>query len=188
MLEFQVTYKPTFCSEWPKIRVLNNDKVIDDLVCDGDHFTFKLIPEPKNNLKLHWYNKKESHTECIDGKIVADQTFEFTNLRIDNIQVESWMMTDGCYYPAYFKGFIDSHQRSRVNTSLPEKLDSQLIWHFPGVFEFATFTDPFWDWYFDVKQEREVIKFLEKDPDKTHKFRGSLDLCEDITSKIKELL
>ena len=50
------------------------------------------------------------------------------------------------------------------------------------------FENNFWDWYFRVKQDKEVIKFLDKDPDRIHKFRGSLDPCEDVVAKIKELI
>ena len=48
--------------------------------------------------------------------------------------------------------------------------------------------DDFWDWYFKEKQNKEVIKFLDKDPDRIHKFRGSLDPCEDLVTKIKQLI
>ena len=67
-------------------------------------------------------------------------------------------------------------------------MKSQLIWHFPGCFTLPKFVDDFWDWYFKEKQNKEVIKFLDKDPDRIHKFRGSLDPCEDLVTKIKQLI
>ena len=38
------------------------------------------------------------------------------------------------------------------------------------------------------KQDKEVIKFLDKDPERINKFRGSLDPCFDLVGKIKELI
>ena len=68
------------------------------------------------------------------------------------------------------------------------KLKSQLIWHFPGVFSFPIFPKNFWDWYYEQKQSKEVIKFLDKDPERITKFRGSLDPCTELVQKIKELI
>ena len=97
-------------------------------------------------------------------------------------------MTEGTYEPRYFKGFIKQCKEQRINYPLVKRLKSQLIWHFPGQFIFLEFYKDFWDWYFNEKQDKEVIKFLDKDPERINKFRGSLDPCSDLVGKIKELI
>jgi hypothetical protein len=49
-------------------------------------------------------------------------------------------------------------------------------------------TGDFWDWYFKEKNEREVINFMDNDPDRIWKFRGSLDPCTDIVTNIKKIM
>lgn len=184
MLNFQITYKSSFCYEWPKINIYNNNILIKEVECDKNQFTFNFIPQEKNNLIFHWFNKIEKHTKFNNEKIIQDQTFELVNLRVDNIQVESWLLTDCYYEPNYFRGFINQNK----DINLEKKLQSQLIWHFPGKFVFQEFPKDFWNFYFYKKQDKEIIKFLDKDPDRIHKFRGSLDPCKNLVKKIKELI
>lgn len=188
MLDFQITYKSSFCYEWPKIKVYNNDIFLKKVECDNNQFTFSFVPQEKNNLIFEWFNKTEKHTKVENGKIVQDQSFELINLRVDNIQVESWLLTDSYYEPKYFRGFINQQQTLRKNFPLEKTIKSQTIWHFPGRFVFSEFPKNFWDFYFQKKQNKEVINFLKKDPDRIHKFRGSLDPCSDIVTKIKKFL
>ena len=187
-VKFEITYRSTFSIDWPKLYIVQNNKIIDKQVCDGNKFSFDLKPEENNLLELNWYNKTERHTVVDKDVITQDQTFALLNIRVDNIQIENWFMTEGIYHPRYFKGFIRQQQEKRINAPLEKKIKSQLIWHFPGTFTFLEFPKNFWDWYFNLKQDKEVIKFLEKDPDRIHKFRGSLDPCEDLVKKIKQLI
>jgi len=186
MIKFQITYKSSFCYQWPKIKIYNNGNFIKEVECNNEKFEFTFVPAEKNNLVLDWFNKSEKHTKIQNGKIVEDQSIEILNLRIDDIQVESWMLTDTHYEPRYFRGFIKQHQDK--NIVLETKLKSQLIWHFPGKFVFQEFPQNFWDFYFQKKQDKEVINFLDKDPDRIHKFRGSLDPCLDIVLQLKKLI
>lgn len=188
MIEFEFTYKATCSLDWPKLNLLHNDTFIEKIECNKDKFTWPIDPQDKNVLKLDWVNKTEQHTIMQNGKITQDQTFELLNIRVDGIQIENWFMTEGVYSPRYFKGFLQQHKDARKNQPLSSEIKSQLIWHFPGTFTFMEFENDFWDWYFRVKQDKEVIKFLDKDPDRIHKFRGSLDPCEDVVAKIKELI
>tara|TARA_A100001515_G_C4479915_1_gene179714 strand:- start:5 stop:571 length:567 start_codon:yes stop_codon:yes gene_type:complete len=188
MIEFEFTYKATCSLDWPKLNLLHNDTFIEKIECNKDKFTWHIEPQDKNVLKLDWVNKTEQHTIMQNGKITQDQTFELLNIRVDGIQIENWFMTEGVYSPRYFKGFLQQHKDARKNQPLSSEIKSQLIWHFPGTFTFMEFENDFWDWYFRVKQDKEVIKFLDKDPDRIHKFRGSLDPCEDVVAKIKELI
>ena len=188
MIKFEITYKSTFSIDWPKIYIVQNNKIIHNEECNGEKFTFNLEPQNDNLLEINWYNKTERHTVVDKGVIKQDQTFTLENVRVDNIQIENWFMTEGHYQPRYFKGFLEQQQAKRINALLETKIKCQLIWHFPGVFTFLKFPKNFWDWYFELKQNKEVIKFLEKDPDRVNKFRGSLDPCEDLVQKIKELI
>ena len=133
-------------------------------------------------MKINYFNKKEKHTAHKDGVILQDQYLNLNFIRIDDILIEPWVLTDGYYEPEYFPGYLKCIHKPDT------KLKSQLIWHFPGNFCFPTFTKNFWDWYFEQKQKKEVIKFLDKDPERITKFRGSLDPCTDLVQKIKELI
>tara|TARA_Y100001937_G_scaffold128767_1_gene207767 strand:- start:4803 stop:5369 length:567 start_codon:yes stop_codon:yes gene_type:complete len=188
MLKFEITYKSSFCGEWPKIEIKNNNHLIAEVECDDRQFLFDIDPQNTNHLTFEWFNKSQKHTRTNNGKIVEDQTFELCNIRIDGIQIEEWFWTDGFYQPRYFDGFLQQYKDQRRNEILPTEIKSQLIWHFPGIFKFTAFPLDFWDWYFNIKQEREVIKFLDKDPDRIHKFRGSLDPCNELVGKIKNFL
>jgi|TARA_B110000977_G_scaffold159595_1_gene203583 hypothetical protein len=188
MLEFEITYKSSFCKEWPKLRIYNKNNLIKEVECSGDKFGFSFDPSDKNILIFDWYNKTEKHTKSTNGKITEDQTLELLNIRVDGIQIENWVMTDSHYEPRYFKGFVKQHQEQRLNHPLEKTLKSQLVWHFPGKFMLAEFTGDFWDWYFVKKQNKEVIKFLDKDPDRINKFRGSLDPCTELVANIKKII
>jgi hypothetical protein len=188
MLKFEVTYRSSFCVEWPRLIIENNTKAISDITCDSTKFIFKLPVEDTNTLRFKWVNKTEKHTKVQNGLIMQDQVFEMTNIRVDDIQIESWFWTNGWYEPNYFTGFIRDHQNQRKNVPIPKKLKSQLIWHFPGVFTFPDFPLDFWDWYFIQKQGNEQIKFLDKDPERINKFRGSLDPCLDVVQKLRQYI
>ena len=188
MLEFEITYKSSFCKEWPKLRIYNKNNLIKEVECSGDKFGFSFDPSHKNILIFDWYNKTEKHTKSTNGKITEDQTLELLNIRVDGIQIENWVMTGSHYEPRYFKGFVKQHQEQRLNHPLEKTLKSQLVWHFPGKFMLAEFTGDFWDWYFVKKQNKEVIKFLDKDPDRINKFRGSLDPCTELVANIKKII
>jgi hypothetical protein len=188
MLKFEITYKSSFCVQWPRIQALHNGVIKKDILCDQSKFLFEIEPQDNNNLTLQWVNKSEKHTKTYGGKIVQDQTFELLNIRIDGMQIEEWFWTDTYYTPRYFHGFLKQYKEQRRNEHLAEKIKSQLVWHFPGTFTFTPFPLDFWGWYFKLKQDKEVIKFLDKDPDRVHKFRGSLDPCFDLVNDINKFL
>ena len=137
---------------------------------------------------IHWYNKKQRHTKATEGKIIQDQTFNMGLLRVDGILLENWFFTDGYYEPQYFKGYVEAHKQSRTNTPLETRLPSQNIWHFPGVYYFKEWKGDFWNWYYDTKIGKEVVKFTDKDPERIAKYRGTLDPCTDLVAKLKELI
>ena len=133
-------------------------------------------------LKLVFGDKTENDTVVdSDGNIVADTEFRILNIRCNQIKLEPWILTDFVYYPDYFEGYLQQFPDSSLTITSPYQFN------FPGTIEF-NWVPNFWDWYFEEKNKREVISFLEKDPDRVWKFRGSLDPCEDLVEKIKELI
>lgn len=132
-------------------------------------------------LKLY-FSKSENDT-VIDsgGNIVADTEFRILNIRCDKIKLERWITTDLIYCPDYFQGYLSQFPDA------PAVINSPYQFNFPGSIS-LTWSANFWDWYFEEKNKREVISFLEKDPDRVWKFRGSLDPCDDLVVKIKDLI
>jgi len=188
MIEFEINYKATNCIEWPKLKVLHNGHQLLDTVCDNDKFNFSVEEERVNELEFFWYNKTQKHTKYADGNILEDQTFHLGIIRVDNVLIEDWFFTDGYYKPNYFKGFVEMHRKSRTNFPLEEKLPSQNIWHFPGTYYFKHWDGNFWDWYYDTKIKKEVVKFVDKDPERIAKYRGTLDPCTDLVRKLRDLI
>lgn len=177
---------PHFCGQWPVIKVILNNKEINtfQVTEENPNITVNLKLEEQNNLKINYFNKKEKHTAYKDGAILQDQYLSLDCIRIDDILVETWLLTEGYYEPDYFPGYLKSTHNQKLDT----KLKSQLIWHFPGTFSFPTFTKNFWDWYYVNKIQKEVVKFTDKDPERIFKYRGSLDPCTEIVKKLKELI
>lgn len=142
----------------------------------------KFIIQDLGQLKLVFGGKTENDTVVdSDGNIVADTEFRIINIRCNQIKLEPWILTDFVYYPDYFEGYLQQFPDSPITITSPYQFN------FPGTIEF-NWVPNFWDWYFEEKNKREVISFLEKDPDRVWKFRGSLDPCEDLVEKIKELI
>jgi hypothetical protein len=142
----------------------------------------KFIIQDLGQLKLVFGGKTENDTVIdSDGNIVADTEFRILNIRCNQIKLEPWILTDFVYYPDYFSGYLQQFPDSPITITSPYQ------YNFPGTIEF-NWVSNFWDWYFEEKNKREVIGFLEKDPDRVWKFRGSLDPCEDLVEKIKELI
>lgn len=188
MVNFEINYKATYCVEWPKIKVIHNGREIMDVDCNNNSFSFDIDQQQQNKLELFWYNKTQRHTQSSNGKIIKDQIFELGIVRVDGILIEDWFTTDGYYKPNYFKGYLEQHKNNRTNFPLEEKLPSQNIWHFPGTYYFKEWTGNWWDWYYETKIPKEVVKFTDKDPERIAKYRGTLDPCTDLVDKLKELI
>ena len=183
---------PYFCAQWPTIKVVLNEKEISicEITEENSSATVYLELSEQHNLKINYFNKKEEHTIHKDGVILQDQYLNLNFIRIDDILVEPWVLTDGHYTPKYFNGYLTQVNELGIPMYyiVEKEIKSQLIWNFPGVFSFPEFPRNFWDWYYEQKQSKEVIKFLDKDPERIDKFRGSLDPCTDLVQKIKELV
>ncbi len=143
---------------------------------------FSVESPDSGSLILNFFNKQESDT-IVDaqGQIIRDSEFRFESVWCEDIKLEPWFLTDAVYRPRYFGGFL-----SQVG-SAPAEITSPYQFNFPGTISW-NWHNNFWNWYFVQKNQREVIHFLDQDPDRVWKFRGSLDPCEDLVKKIKSLL
>lgn len=165
----------------PEIKVITSPeektlKFVDgESFIDFDNFDY-------SGLKLDFFSKTEFDTILDDkGNIVEDTEFRIADIWANGIKLEKWFLHDAVYKPKYFKGFLEKFPDADLEIKSPYQFN------FPGTIEWNWQGD-FWDWYFEEKNNREVINFLDKDQDRVWKFKGSLDPCEDIIEKLKELL
>lgn len=187
-LKFTCDFNSTFSVEWPKIKIIHNDKTINDIVCDSPQITFYIEPKKTNNVQIYYYNKRQNHTIIEDGKIKQDQSLELANIRVDDILLEKWFINDGHYRPFYFPKYIQQLRDKRINQSPPEILPSQRIWHFPGKFQLPVFGDDFFDWYFASYRDKEIDLGSHVDPNREMKFRGSLDPCTELADSLRKYI
>ena len=187
-LKFTCDFNSTFSVEWPKIKIIHNQKVIKTHVCDKNMCEFFIVPQKINLIEIHYFNKTEKHTIVRQGKILSDQSLELKSVYVDDVLLDNWFITNGLYYPEYFKGFLKDHAKQRINEPLPVKIKSQKIWHFPGKFKFESFSKNFYDWYFNKMNNYVEINFMDKDPLRVDKFKGSLDPHKDIVDELKKYL
>lgn len=132
-------------------------------------------------LEINFFNKAENDTIVEHGIITSDSEFKILKVWVDGIVTELWFLNQMCYRPQYFQGFLDQFPDS------PKEVVAPFKFNFPGTIRWE-WEGSFWDWYFNEHSKREVIHFLDKDPDRVWKFKGSLDDCQDIIHKIKNVL
>ena len=176
----------TYSDEWPELEVfVNGDSCGRQKVEDLAELDFEIrLDRPSNTVEIHYVNKQEHHTKVEDGQVVADQCVELLKIRVDDILCHGWMLTTGVYYPRYFQGFRDS------NPDAPSHLRSQLIWHFPGVFQLMALParDQFWDWYCQQRREVHMRSFQGKSLQRQENYVGSLDPLTDLVDEIKAII
>lgn len=161
----------------PRIRIGTTDIIIPEGIND-----ISFEHPDSGELLVDFYNKTENDTIVSDdGTIIKDTEFRITDIWCDDILLERWVLNDAIYYPRYFNGFLKNFPDAPLGISSPYQFN------FPGLIKW-TWDPLFWDWYFYEKTNREVIHHLDKDPDRVWKFRGSLDKCDDLVDKIKNLL
>lgn len=182
MINFEFLVHATQGATPAKIQVLtaNPGPSIVELV-EGTQI-ISINVEDAGSLLLDFFSKTESDT-VVDGQgnIERDTGFRIETIWCDGIRLETWFNHSCEYTPRYFEGFMSQFPDSPATIVAPYQFN------FPGNFQW-TWTGDFWEWYFIEKNNREVINFLDKDPDRVWKFRGSLDPCEDVVAKLKELL
>lgn len=138
------------------------------------------VPEDVTCLNI-WYHKIEQETVVENGQIVLDQHLQLHRIWVDDVLMEPWFVTEGCYYPQYFAGIAQKFP------DWPRELPSQLIWHFPGCYKIYLAT-PFWPWY--GTQRRKFCKPLhtDKDTERWENWSGSHRAHEDLVQEIYRLL
>lgn len=161
----------------PQIKV-NNQIITIPAGCN----LIQLPAQSQNTLTVDFFSKTESDTVVgKQGNIIADTEWRISTIWCDDVKLESWFRNDAVYRPVYFKGFLAQ------NPLAPLEILSPYQFNFPGVISWQ-WTNDFWEWYFHEKNNREVINFLDKDPDRVWKFRGSTESCDDLVVKIKNIL
>jgi hypothetical protein len=186
-MKITVIAKGTKSTEWPRMRVLVNGESYGDFeVVDHCEYNVEIPLVHKNNfVELDYFSKTENHTVVQDGQIVLDQSLQLEAVRFDDILLDSWFVTEGYYCPRYFQGF-----KSQFSDA-PLTIKSQLIWHFPGSFQFAPVPaeSEFWFWYRDQRKQVHSARFSSaKDQARDEAYIGSLDLHNNLIQEIKRLI
>lgn len=177
MIKFTFETDATIGATPPCIKILN--EVIE--LKEGISQWSVDIPD-SGHLSIDFFSKVESDT-VVDhtGKIVKDTQFKINKLWVDGILVEIWFKNLSVYRPRYFEGFLN------LVPDAPSEIIAPYQFNFPGIIEW-NWKPEFWDWYFEEKNNREVINFVSLDPDRVWKFRGDVDPCTDLVEKIKKII
>lgn len=175
-----------FSRDWPEISVVVNNRTIDtftikdysEVHCEVD------LSNNSNQIEFHYINKTEDHTEVVNNIVINDQFVEIKKIRFDDILCESWMLTEGYYLPTYFDGFLNKFPNS------PEKLKSQLIWHFPGKFLLPILPNEnnIWEWYSKQRYIFHKQNFNEKSKMRDEGYVGTSKLHHDLLNEIKDII
>jgi hypothetical protein len=185
-MKFTILAKGYGSDTYPKIALYENNKHVgSSVVKDFCEINFDIaLDENFNCLVIDYYNKLENQTKVVNGEIVEDQYIEFVGIRLNDILLNSWALTESDYYPRYFHGFLTQYPNS------PTKIRSQLICHFPGKIELQPFPNKntFWEWYY--QQRRYVYVEQLSDQDRVHNelYAGSTELLNDLINEIKTII
>jgi len=175
------------CSQvCPEIKIFENNQ------CIGQHIVQDLceldveiqLAQPNNVISINYFNKLGSHTKIEDSVIVQDQFVELMDLRLDDILLDRWMLTESDYCPDYFAGF------QLANPDAPAIIRSQLIWHFPGQFVLQSLpsTGVFWEWYYHQRRNVYVDQLDARDQQRNEQYAGSTELYPELIQEIKDII
>ena len=181
MLEWNFLLEASVGETPPAFSVPGPDSPEVFILTEGEQLIEFSSPD-SGRLELDYYSKKETDTVVQDGKIIRDTMWRIKKIWCDGILLESWFLNDCCYRPCYFKGYMESYPDA------PSKIFAPYQFNFPGTLSWNWQEGDFWQWYFHEKNRREVIHFVDKDPDRVWKFRGSTEECHDLVRSIRELL
>lgn len=167
----------------PKVKIFHNQNLVTtaEVVGKKQWIDFDIVLAEENLLALDFYNKEPHHTVIKDGVIAQDMSLELHKIRVDDVLLQTWFLNSGWYRPRYFDSFLQDFPDS------PEKLESQMIWHFPGTFNIMPFPIDFWSWYHFERTNRITLENMDKDLHRWEKFVGSIERYQDIVDEIKEL-
>jgi hypothetical protein len=181
-MRFSFEFFPQQGISWPAISISMNGKLGQSFTVDSKesiHCEFDTA-DNENCLQI-FYQKTEQETVVKHGQIVKDQNLQLNRIWVDDVLMEPWFITDGCYYPQYFQGILEKFP------DWPQQLPSQLIWHFPGIYK-INFLCPFWPWYSQQRKKFSQPLHTDKDNERWENWSGSDNAHEDIVQKIYKLL
>ena len=185
-MKLTVIAQGTYSIAWPVIEVFVNDCSVGSAkVQELSELDFDIVLDQEQNyIRIHYTNKEEHHTVVDNDEIVSDQSVELLQVRLDDILLDTWFLTETHYVPDYFAGFRLS------NPLAPKQLKSQLIWHFPGTLMLPPVPgkDKFWFWYRDQRRFIHIKQYSDKDGYREENYIGSLDPLTDLIKEIKNVL
>jgi len=179
-MHFRFELVPTKGMTWPSVYVtgMNNEHGPFTIENALQHVEIDLEVDKSVCIK---YVKNQSETVMQDNAIVADQALQLRRCWVDDVLMESWFLTESCYHPRYFSGFLDQYPDSA------SEIKSQLVWHFPGEF-IIKFEMPFWDWYHQQRQHYHRFNNIDKDQERWENYTGSYQAHADLVNEIYEML
>jgi hypothetical protein len=181
-----VIAKGSYSDDWPEIQVFENNQLCGtSKIQEYSEIDFSInLNNVQNIIRIDYINKTESSTKVEQGVIVQDQYVEIKGLRLDNILLDKWIITESDYYPKYFPGFL------KYNPIVESKIRSQLIWHFPGSFVIQPLPNKeiFWDWYFYQIRNVYVKYYSGKDQSRNEQYAGSLDPLDQLINEINSFI
>jgi len=181
-MKFSFEFFPQQGLSWPQVSISVDQHCCNDLTIDSSnlvHCEFDLTGTAAC-LQIA-YHKTESETVIENGQIIKDQNLQLNRIWVDDVLMEPWFVTEGCYYPQYFQGILDKFP------DWPRQLPSQLIWHFPGLYK-INFELPFWPWYSNQRKKFSQSQHTDKDNERWENWSGSDKAHEDIVQEIYRLL
>lgn len=182
-MKFSFEFLPELGLTWPQISIGLGQTVSDrfeigstqPIHCDFD------VDLGLHKLKI-LYHKTENETVVHNGHIVKDQSIKLNRIWIDDVLMEPWVLTEGCYFPQYFDGILTQFP------DWPQQLPSQLIWHFPGEYH-ITFEYPFWPWYSQQRKKFSLAaQHTDKDSERWENWGGSDNMHQDLVDEIYRML
>jgi hypothetical protein len=181
-MRFSFEFIPQCGVNWPQVSIALGNSHYSPITVDGTdlvHCDFESNSN-KNCLQIT-YHKTEQETVLENGQIIKDQTIQLNRIWVDDVLMEPWLITEGCYYPQYFQGILDKFP------DWPGQLPSQTIWHFPGLYK-INFELPFWPWYSSQRKKFSQSNHIDKDNERWENWSGSDNSHQDIVQKIYQLL
>lgn len=91
-----LSFAATECNGWPQIRVLLNNKIVNDCVVDGNLTVSVAVDSTtKNyNLQIQRYGKTDKNFVCADNQIVKDQVVELVSITVDGIPIPNYIINN----------------------------------------------------------------------------------------------
>jgi hypothetical protein len=179
-MKFCFEFTPSQGLTWPTVSVAYGDQLYNNLVVQDQTPIEISFSNSATDLKI-FYHKTPNETVVENEKIVKDQCLQLNRVWVDDVLMEPWFVTEGCYFPEYFAGIKEQFP------DWPQELPSQLIWHFPGTYKIRL-GHPFWPWYSQQRKKFSGIQHTDKDNERWENWSGSHNAHQDLVQEIYRLL